>query len=273
MIEQALDHRGDKTGKVGKVQAFQGAKSSAPDRRFQRIGTMLGICLLGFSLIESKADETVEAAVKHFLKAPNYSWTTAVELKGGPASGVTEIEGKYDSENGWFLESRVENEAVQAAGRGHQKVARVGSSWLELEELSGKEDSDLRTRELLTLVKPHEELEWLREVTQLLSPSAEGNYTATLTPEMARTILLSVVRGRGPVNAEKALKSAVGEFRVWFKEGRLIQYEIYLQASFVMGLLKRSVERTATTNLSEVGETSVELPVEATTALKSRIEL
>lgn len=242
-------------------------------RFYRRVLSVVPCLALSWLVSQASADEVVRSAVQGFIDSRNYSWTASTELKGGPAAGISELRGQFDTVKGWSVETEVEGSSVRAVGRGEGRVANVGSGWLGTSEFSRKEEKEKRARELLMMALPHQELRMLKGISESMQPSADGTFTAVLDPEMARAFLLSVVSRRAPANAEKALKSATGELRVWVEGKRLIQYEIYLQANFSLGLLKRSVERAVTVEIRDLGQTEVEIPAEAVTALPSRIEL
>src|SRR5262249_503762 len=98
------------------------------------------------------------------------------------------------------------------------------------------------------------------KVSDLKAGDGDGLYTGTLNEETVKELLL--FRSRSGDNRPE-ISGAKGSIKFWVKDGTLSKYEYNLHATLSQNGNEREVNRTHTTEISEVGTTRVTVPENA----------
>lgn len=209
--------------------------------------------------------DDVKAAIKKLADAPNYRWTTTVEMPNAPVT-IGPADGK--TENGGFtvITRSFNNNTTQIVRKGDQLVIQSPQTgdWMTAEELrqqfggggrggfGGRGGAPVPADEVAALMVGASELKL-----------ADGVISGNLTDEVvARRIAFG--RGGGPGSPPPPAKNATGTVKVWLKDGALEKYEVHVKG-VVAGRDGQNVDRdfTTTTVIKDVGSTKVEVPAEA----------
>ena len=107
-----------------------------------------------------------------------------------------------------------------------------------------------------TLSRPHEEIGVI--VGGGTDWKIEGEMVSGLLPETTAILLLI-----HPGQKDIVPKRASGTFRFWVQRGVLVKYETRLDGVLVVSGREVAVHQTATTTVSQLGATTVDVPAEA----------
>jgi hypothetical protein len=92
-----------------------------------------------------------------------------------------------------------------------------------------------------------------------LKSEGDGVYSGEFTPEGAKEQLAPPrAGGNAPTLAD-----AKGSIKIWVKNGLLVKVESTMQGKMTIGQREIEINRTATTEIKDVGTTKIELPDEA----------
>jgi hypothetical protein len=69
---------------------------------------------------------------------------------------------------------------------------------------------------------------------------------------------------RGDGGAAPSPANAKGSVKFWLKDGALAKYEVHVEGTFSFNGNDRTIDRTTTTEIKEVGTTKLDVPEEAT---------
>ena len=223
---------------------------------------------------ESDSKDAVTKAAKQLADQSNYSWKTTTEMGGGgggfrpgPTEGKTE-KGGYTL----LTMTRGEN-TVRAVLKGEKGAIRTGEGWESLSEAAedqggggGGRGGRFMARMLQNYKTPAVEAQDLVSKTKDLK-EADGVYSGDLTEEGAKS-MLRFGGGRGRAGGGGAeVSNAKGSVKFWVKDGVLSKYQLKVQGTVTFNGNDRDIDRTTTTEISDVGTTKVEVPSEATKKL------
>lgn len=236
-----------------------------------RVGlSLLAVASLTPCLAGPKED--VQAAVARWAEAANYSWTARTETEGNNWGGGTTT-GKA-AKGGWAVLSQTREGATTLAVRkGEAGVVKTDAGWQTAEEIrsarqgGGGGGGGMRGTMLLWSRMPAEDA---KTVVAHLGEwkESEGAMVGTLTEAGAKE-LLSLNRGRGGQGQRPEARDAKGAVRFWLKDGQVAKMELKLSGVFTMNNQDRTVARTTTYEIKDIGTTMVDVPAEAKAKLGS----
>jgi hypothetical protein len=220
-------------------------------------------CLMAASIAAANSppqDEVVNAA-KRLAAASNYTWKTTVEIAGGrfrpgPTEGKTEKNG-FATISGSLGDKAV---IVFKNGRG---IIKKNSGWQFLADAakddgSGQSLARLQAIKLQNFKTPAEEA-WSFAIKVKTIQLADGIYAGELTEEAAKAELTPARPGeKGP-----GISGAKGTAKFWIINGILSKYQIHVEGHVEFGGNGREVNRTTTTEITDVGKTKLEVPDDA----------
>jgi hypothetical protein len=213
---------------------------------------------------DSGSVEQVKAALAKLNAAPNYSWVSQTEMPGsqfqiGPATGKTE--------KGGFTMVRQEfgENTTEVFMKGESAAVKVEDEWQltsDLEAGQGNRGAML-ARFIARMKKPAEEVGDLLAKVETLKAGDGGALVGDLTGEAAQELVAFSRGRRGGDNAPPPPRNAKGSVKFWLKEGQLVKYQLYTEATMTIRDEERDVKRTRTTEIKDVGSTKLEVPAEA----------
>jgi len=230
------------------------------------------VALLATSALASAAGpDDVKAAAKKLADADSYSWKQNTENAGGgrgPGAGPTE--GKTEKDGYTYLKMTRGDNTVEVVMKGDKSAIKTQDGWKTAEEAAadngGGGGQPNPTRFLARMVRnfkaPAAQAETLADKAKELT-KAEDAYSADLTEEGAKELLMfGGRRGGGNGNAPE-ISNAKGSIKFWTKDGVLAKYEYHVQGTVSFNGNERDVDRTTTVEISDVGSTKVDVPEEA----------
>jgi hypothetical protein len=216
--------------------------------------------------------DDVKAAAKKLADAPNYSWTTTVKNnaenpgQGGGRFAPGPIQGKTEKDGvTWYSMKQGEN-TFETAMKGDKFAMKMKDTWMGSGDVPGgaqpgRPDPSMFAARMMKTLKPiaqnvNEAIDKLKEIKS----EGDGVYSGEFTPEGAKDQLAP---NRGPGAPAPAVSDAKGSVKIWIKDGIIVKLESTLQGKVTMGQREIEMNRTATTEIKDVGSTKIELPDEA----------
>ena len=208
------------------------------------------------------AETPLTDAIKQLQAAPNYSWTTTVDVPGAPFK-VSPISGRVDTNGFAILVADASEKVVLAKG-----VARVLKSRWGWKRMTVGGTKDATENDLFSAKTPTDELADL--ATKLSDVKADGDhsFSGLLDTASAKAYLLSSMKGRTPGGMTPEMTTVSGKFQLWLADGLPQKYTLTIEAIVSLPFGKKDVACTGTTQIKAVGTTTVEVPTEAKTLLE-----
>lgn len=229
------------------------------------------VCLSVGLLIASSAfaadpkEEVVNAAKK--LGEQSYSWKSSVNsavqsrFRQGPTEGKAE-KGGYTMLTMSFGDNTIE--AVLKDGKGAIKTQNGWQSMTEAAESTEQQNTArFLSRFLMNLKAPAEQALDLANKNYGIRKSDDA-YVADLNQEAIKQLLTFGRRGGAGNNTpEPEMRDTAGTVKFWVKDGVLTKYEYAVKGIVTFGGNERTIDRTTTVEIKDVGSTKVEVPEEA----------
>jgi hypothetical protein len=227
----------------------------------------VALALLLFPAVSAAADpkEELQAAVKKLAEAPNYSWTTKVE--GGFSRGAGD--GKTEKDGATSLEIKLMDDSYQVFIKGDKAAAKGMGGWASTAELARDAEEEMNfsperflVMSIKTFKTPAGQAQDLCDKIQSVKKSGDA-YTAELDDETVKRLLTFLRRRGTDANAQVDAKDPKGSLKCWITDGTLTKMEVHLQGTVVFNGNERKIDRTTTTEIKDIGSTTVEVPEEA----------
>jgi len=235
----------------------------------KQIVSMLAMSVLALSVRAADPQASVADAVKALKSKASYSWSTTSEMANSQFPAMT-TKGKTEKDGFTFITSEGRNGEIQAAKKGTNGVVKTDDGWQTAAELqSGGQGGPGRgfSGRLLTALAPAEDAEELLKGVKELKAGDDGLFTGDLTEQAAKDRASFFGRRRpgqgGAGITPPEPKDAKGSVKFWVKEGVLTKLEVKTSAKITFQEEERDMDRTATTSISDIGSTKVEVPEDA----------
>ncbi len=231
-----------------------------------RIVSVLAGVAFAVSAFAAEPKETVAAAIKSLKEKGSYSWTTASEMAGGQFNTTT----KGKAEKDWaVVTTETQNGEVQAVRKGEKGVLKTDDGWKTAEELrasaqggGGGGGRGMFRGRMLSMPLPIEDAEEMLKGAKDLKAGDNGVFSADLTEEAAKDRASFFGRRRGQNQNQgqnfPEPKDAKGSVKFWVKDGALTKMELKSHSKIEFNNEEREIDRTTTTEFSNVGSTKVE---------------
>jgi hypothetical protein len=239
------------------------------------------VSVFAFSAVSVQADpkDDIKAAVQKLADSPSYSWTTNVTggFGRGPQEGKTEKDG-YTS-----LTITMRDNKFDIILKGDKAAIKTDAGWKSEAELlaapmddAGGPPQPERFAAMFTqnFKSPVQQAQDNLDGLQNIQKTDDG-YTADLAPDAAKK-MLSFRPRRPTTNPDNdnpppqiEVSGAKGSLKLSIKDGNLTQVEIHLTGTVSFNGNDRDVDRTVTTDIKDVGSTTVDVPDEAKAKLSS----
>jgi len=243
----------------------------------KRIVSFLAVSALACSAWAAEPKDAVAGAIKALKDKGSYSWSSASEMAGGQFPAMT-TKGKTEKDGFTVITTEGQNGEVMAVRKGEKGVVKMEDGWKTGEELrqaaqgggggQGPGRGFFMGR-MLTQPLPLEDLEALLKGAKEIKAGDNGVYSADLTEEAAKERAMFGRRGgRGGQGGNGNFtppepKDAKASVKFWVKDGAITKTELKTHAKVEFGGEEREIDRTTTTEFSNVGSTKVEAPADA----------
>jgi hypothetical protein len=197
--------------------------------------------------------DEITAAAKKLGEQSNYSWkvTTVVpesaQFKPGPIEGKTEKDGFT-----YFTMSFAENLIEAAAKGGKAVLTDQDGSWKLASEFENAEGpARFVARRVQNMKLPATQVTDLLAVAKDLKKDGDA-YSAEMTEEGVKK---QFIFGEP--------KDPKGSVKFWLKDGALVKYQVKVEGKMDFNGNEFDASRTTTTEIQNVGKTTVNVPGEA----------
>jgi hypothetical protein len=220
----------------------------------------------GVARASDKAD--VKAALQKLADSPSYTWKTTVE--GG--WGGAETTGKTQKDGFTTLSVTRQDNTSEAVIQGDKAAVKTDDGWKSASELvgaggggggggGGRPSPDrvmaMTAQNFKTPVALA--LEMVDKLDNI--KKADEAYTADLSEEAVKQLM--AMRRRPNANAGPQISDPKGTVKMWIKDGVITKIEAHVTATVTFNGNDNKVDRTTTTEFTDVGSTKVTVPDEA----------
>ena len=223
------------------------------------------VCMAGVALA-ADASEEVTSACQKLTDASNYSWKQTAENAGGGGFGAGTQEGKTEKDGYTLLNLTMGDNSFQVAMKGSKGVVKTDDGWKTSEELADEQGPARFLGMMARNYKaPADQAKDAASKAKELKHE-EDVYSADLTGDDAKAMFMMGMRGRrGGGNGGQApeITNPKVSLKFWVKDGVLSKYQIHTSGTISFNGNDRDIDRTTTVEISDVGNTKVEVPDEA----------
>ena len=222
------------------------------------------VCMAGVALA-ADASEDVLNAVKKLNDSSNYSWKTTSESAGGGGFNASQT-GKTQKDGYTTVTITFGDNDTQLATKGGKGVVKTDDGWKTAEELAD-EQGPARFMAMMAQnfktpgAQAEEASSKLKDFKQ-----EDDAYVATVSGEDAASLfMMGMGRGRrgGAGGQAPQVTNAKVVVKCWIKDGVLSKTELHTTGTISFNGNDMDIDRTTTTEFSDVGNTKVEVPEDA----------
>jgi hypothetical protein len=240
----------------------------------KRITSLATAALVAASLVAVQAGpkEDATAAAKK-LAEKSYSWKTSSENAGGGGGGgggrggFGSQEGKISADGTAMVTVPGRDNNTEAVIKGEKFAVKRGEGWQSAADLAANSDQGGgggRGRFGAAMFRNFKApaaraLDLIGQTKEL--KSADGVISGDLTEEGAKSLMTFGGRGGGGDGPE--ISGARGSVKFWVKDGVLSKFETKVQGKVSFNGNDRDVDRTTTTEIKDIGTTTVTVPEDA----------
>ena len=215
-------------------------------------------------LAKATAQDDVQAGLQKLADSPNYSWKSTVE--GGFGAGETD--GKTQKDGLTTLKITRGDNSFEAVIQGDKAAAKTEDGWKSVAELTaaggggggGGGGGPAPERMLAMTVQNFKTpVALAQDVVGKLQnvQKADDAYTADLSEDDAKKALTFRRRGQNAnAAAAPAVSNAKASLKIWIKDGAVSKIENHVSGTVSFNGNDRDVDRTTTTEFSDVGSTT-----------------
>jgi hypothetical protein len=231
--------------------------------------------LLTSTIVYADAKDDVQSAAKKLADSPNYTWKTSSEGGQGNRGGGS-TQGKADKDGTVYLTIERGNNTMEGFAKGDKGAVKLQDGWKSLEEAGsadagggGGQGRGNPGRMMAGMLKnfrgPAQLAQDLAGKTTDLK-SEDGAITGTLSEEGVKDLMAFGGRARraggGGANAPQ-ITNGKGTVKFWVKDGLLSKYQTHLTGTMSRNGNDTDIDRTTTTEITDVGTTKIDIPAEA----------
>jgi len=211
---------------------------------------------LRLTAADTTPKEALVSASKNLGAKSNYSWKTSVEIPGEPTGT---IEGKAEKDGAAVLALARAERSFSGVLKGSKGAIKTEEGWKSLGDVAEDTAEDGATRFVARLLQnfkapPGEVADLAGKATDL--KLTDGVYAGGLNSDTVKELIL--FRSHSGNNPD--MTGVKGSIKFWVKDGTLAKYEYNLQATISLNGNDREINRTHTTEITEVGSTKVTVP-------------
>jgi hypothetical protein len=228
--------------------------------RYALICTVSLVALVA-SAVHADPKDDVKAAVQKLTDSASYSWSTTVEGSSRPPTT-----GKTEKDGFTFVSLPVRDNTFNILIKGDKAAIKTADGWKSTDELIAANTPDsppspesFVARIASSFKTPGQQA--LDNVDKLQNvQKTDDGYTGDLSPEAAKDLMLFRPRpSTNPSNAppQMDVSDAKCSFKLWVTDGSLSKMEIHVSGTITFNGNDRNVDRTSTTDITDVGTTSI----------------
>lgn len=229
------------------------------------------------AVAEIAPGDEVKAAAKKLAEAANYTWTTSTTVPEGSRWRPGPTTGKTNKDGFSWLSTTMGDRTSESIVKGGKFVTKGDAGWQTADERraareagggggGGGEGRGGRGgagggRNLENFKTPAQQAEEL--VGKVKELKKDGDAMAgDLTDEAVKGLLTMGGRRRDGSEAP-APTDAKGSVKFWLKDGVLAKMETHVSGKLSINGNEMTIDRTSTTEIKDVGTTTLDVPEEA----------
>ncbi len=236
--------------------------------KYRAMFTTLAVLALSTLSAYGDAKDDLAAAINKTADSPNYSWSTTVE--GGFGAGTTT--GKTEKDGYTQVALSMRNTSYDVVIKGKSAAIKTDSGWKSAEELTaapadpnaGPDPARFVAMQVATYKAP---LAMAQDAVpaKVADIKAETDgFSGSLTDAAAKELLTFRRRPNAAADAPAPeIKNGKATFRVWTKDGLVTKIQNHVTGTVTFNGNDRDVDRTTTTDITDLGTTKIEVPDEA----------
>jgi hypothetical protein len=224
-----------------------------------------------YSHAEGGKDDVV-AAAKKLAAAPCYSWRTTLDWGANAQFRPGPTEGKLVKDGPVWVSVSLRDNTAEYVIKGGKTALKLQDGWKTPAEVEadsngggggggGFNPGRMLARQAQAFKAPAALAEEIAGRTKSIEKK-DGVFTGDLTEDGAKE-LLTFGRGGRRGGEPPQISDAKGSVKFWVKDGVLSKYETHVTGKISRGGNDVDADRTATTEIAKVGDTSVEIADEA----------
>ena len=236
---------------------------------------------------ETSPGDEVKAAVQKLADAANYSWTTTTTVPEGSRWRPGPTSGKTNKDGYSWLTSTMGERTVDSIVKGGKSVTKSDAGWQTPEERraarpgggapggGGAGRGEGRAgrggpggpggRNLENFKTPAQQAEEMMGKVKELKKEGD-TIRGDLTEEAVKGLLTMGGRRRDGSEAP-APADAKGSVSFWLKDGALVKMETHVSGTLNFNGNPMAIDRKSTTEIKDVGTTTLDVPEEAKSKL------
>jgi hypothetical protein len=225
----------------------------------------VGVLALPALVATAAPKDDVQAAAKKLADTGSYSWHQATE---GGFSSTTD--GKIQKDGTASLKLTFGDNSREVLIKGGKAAVKTDDGWKSSAELQDAQGPERFMARMATGFRPpatqaEEVLAKLKD----LKKGDDNSYSADLTEEGAKELMTFGRRRTADANQQgPQIQGAKGNVKFWTKDGALSKMQYTVEGKMTINGEDRDLNRTTTTEISDVGSAKVEIPADA----KSKLE-
>lgn len=219
--------------------------------------------------------DDLQAAAQKLADAPNYSWTTTIT--GGRGGGNTDGKTQKDGATLLTLPTR-DGGTRQAVIQGEQIAVQTDDGWQDLSDMANQQGPGRFMAMMIRNFKtPADQVRTILADTSAEPTKADdGSYSITMGEDAAKKMMSFGRRGGGGGGGNGGggaaggggggpqISNAKATAKFWLgSDGTLSKIELHTTGTLTINGEDRDIDRTTTTEIKDVGSTTVEVPAEA----------
>lgn len=229
------------------------------------------VALLASSTFVMAADNECMAAANKLKESDNYSWKTTTDMGANSQFRPGPTEGKTDKGVTRLTMSFGDNN-MEAIIQGDKKAIKTEDGWQTLEEATqdGQQGPGRFVGRMLRNFKtPGQQVADAADKVKDQVKKDGDAYVAELNEETAKEMMRFGGRRGGGQGAQGGqgggpqISNAKGEVKFWITDGMITKYKVHVTGTININGEDRDIDRTTTTEISDVGTTKVEIPEDA----------
>jgi hypothetical protein len=244
---------------------FKFRESSMFKRAFLSVAVVLTFAGIG----RAADTDDLKASLQKLDDSASYSWKTTVE--GGFGAGETDGKTQKDGPTTLLTITR-QDTTYTALIVGDKSLGKTDDGWKTLDELNaaaagggggggGPSPEMMLSRTLRNFKTPVAVAMGLVDQLKNVQKTDDG-YTADLS-DTAATQALTMRRRGGNGGTPPTISNAKASVHVWVKDGIVTKLENHVTGTVGFNGNDRDIDRTTTTEFSDVGSTAVSIPDDA----------
>jgi hypothetical protein len=222
-------------------------------------------------LVHAADSDNIKAGLQKLADSPNYSWKSVVE--GGYGAGETD--GKTQSDGLTSLSITRQDNSFQVFIQNGKGVAKTDDGWQTAAELTaddgggGGPSPERMLGMMIENFKTPVAMAQAAIVKLQNVQKTDDGYTADLSEDAAKQLLTFRRRNQNANGQGPTITNAKASVHIWIKDGIVAKLLHHVTGTVSFNGNDRDIDRTTTTEFTDVGSTKITIPDDAKAKLNA----